>query len=154
MISHWEQTPWWNFGYLLHVGTVFSHVYVDRRNPHPPWITALSWQRGLCNSEAWVGGGLLQGWGHWACGCMGPFEGGRCYLHYLHHSLVSGQTTRREHGPAHQQKIRLQIYWAWPHPSEQDPVSPSQSLQLESFHKPLIFIHQRTGRMKTTITEN
>ena len=27
-----------------------------------------------------------------------------------------------------QQKIGLKIYWAWPHPSEQDPVSPSVSL--------------------------
>ena len=24
---------------------------------------------------------------------MGPFEGGSHYLHYLHHSLASGQTT-------------------------------------------------------------
>ena len=39
-------------------------------------------------AEAWVGGGLLQGWGT-ACSseCMGPLEGGRHYLHYLHHSL-------------------------------------------------------------------
>ena len=29
---------------------------------------------------------------------------------------------------AHQQKIGLKIYWAWPCPSEQDPVSPSVSL--------------------------
>ena len=38
------------------------------------------------------------------CGsvCMGPFEGGQHYLHYLHHSLVSGQTTWSEHSPAHQ----------------------------------------------------
>ena len=35
--------------------------------------------------------------------CMGPFAGGRYYLHYLHHSLVSGPTTGREHSPAHQQ---------------------------------------------------
>ena len=54
-------------------------------------------------------------------------EGGRHYLHYLYHSLVSGQTAGREHSPAHQQKIRLKIYWAWPCPSEQDPVSPSIS---------------------------
>ena len=60
--------------------------------------------------------------------CMGPFEGGHHYLHYLHHSLVSGQTTGREHSPAHQQKIGLKIYWAWPCPSEQDPVSPTVSL--------------------------
>ena len=41
------------------------------------------------------------------CGsvCKGPFEGGRHYLHYFHHSLVSGQTTGREHSPAHQQKL-------------------------------------------------
>ena len=30
----------------------------------------------------------------------------------------------------------------------------SQSLPSGSFHKPLILIHQRTDRMKTTITEN
>ena len=33
-------------------------------------------------------------------------------------SLASGQTTGREHSPAHQQKIGLKIYWAWPCPSE------------------------------------
>ena len=43
--------------------------------------------------------------------CMGPFEGGRLYLNQLHHSLVSDQTTGREHSPAHQQKIGLKIYW-------------------------------------------
>ena len=30
----------------------------------------------------------------------------------------------------------------------------SQSLPSESFHKPLILIHQRADRMKTTVTEN
>ena len=51
------------------------------------------------------------------------------YPHYLHHSLASGQTTGREHSPAHQQKIGLKIFSAWPRPSEQDPVSPTcQSL--------------------------
>ena len=42
--------------------------------------------------------------------CMGPFEGGCHYLHYLHHSLTSGQTTEREHSPTHQQQIGLKIY--------------------------------------------
>ena len=37
-------------------------------------------------------------------------------------------STGREHSPAYQQKIRLQISWAWPHPSEQDPVSLTVSL--------------------------
>ena len=30
----------------------------------------------------------------------------------------------------------------------------SQSLSLGNFHKPLILIHQRADKMKTTITEN
>ena len=30
------------------------------------------------------------------------FEGGSNFLHYLHHSLASGQATGREHSPAHQ----------------------------------------------------
>ena len=61
--------------------------------------------------EAWVGSGLLQGWGQWVQQCiMGPREGGRHYPHYLHHSLASGQTTGREHSPTHQQKIGVKIY--------------------------------------------
>ena len=38
------------------------------------------------------------------------FKGGHQYLHYLHHGLVTGQTTGREHSPAHQQKIGLKTY--------------------------------------------
>ena len=49
-------------------------------------------------------------------------------LRYLHHSLASGHATEREHSPAYQYKIGLKIYWAWPCPSEQNPVSPSVSL--------------------------
>ena len=41
--------------------------------------------------------------------CMGLFEGGHHYLHYLHHSLASGQVTGRKHSPAHQQKIELRF---------------------------------------------
>ena len=71
------------------------------------------------------------GW-WWACrigspecsrACTQPFEGGHHYLYYLHQCLASGQTTGREHSPAHQQKIGLKIYWAWLCPSEKDPVS-------------------------------
>ena len=32
-----------------------------------------------------------------------------------------------EHSTTHQQKIGLKIYWVWPHPSEQDPDSPTAS---------------------------
>ena len=82
--------------------------------------------------------------------CMGSFEGGCHYLHYLNHSLVSGQTGR-EHSPSHQQKIKDLLSMAikarprFPH---------SLSLPSECFHKPLILIHQRAERKKTTITEN
>ena len=42
--------------------------------------------------EAWVGSGLLQGWGsEYSNACMRPFAGGLHYLHYLHHSLASGK---------------------------------------------------------------
>ena len=62
----------------------------------------------------------------------GPFEWGRHYLHYLHHSLASGQTTGREHSPTHRQKIGLKIYWAWTHQNKtQFPlksVSPTRKL--------------------------
>ena len=62
-------------------------------------------------AEAWVGCGLLHSGGsECSCVCMGPFEVDRHYLHYLHHSLASGQTTGGEHTPTHQQKIGLKIY--------------------------------------------
>ena len=41
--------------------------------------------------------------------CMGHFERGCNYLHYLHHSLASGQITGKECSPASQQKIVLKI---------------------------------------------
>ena len=66
------------------------------------------------------------------CGsvCMGPFEGGFQYLHYLHHSLASGQTTGREHSPAYQQKSSLQ-----------DSISPwiSEPLFLKFFFSFILF---------------
>ena len=80
-------------------------------------------------AEAWVSSGLLQGWRHWVWQCVhGIFWGSSPFSHYLHHSLASGPTTGREHSTAHQQKIRLKIYWAWSHPSEQGPVFPTVNL--------------------------
>ena len=104
--------------------------------------------KGTCVMQRWVWCGLLQDQGHWAC------EGGCHYLHYLHHSLVSGQTTGREHSPTHPltenwiknllcMALPIRIRPSFPH---------SHSLPSGIFHKPLIFIHQRADRMKTTIT--
>ena len=40
-------------------------------------------------AKAWVSGGLLQvGGTDCSSTCMGSFEGGHQYLHYLHHSLA------------------------------------------------------------------
>ena len=48
--------------------------------------------------EVWVGGGLLQSWStECSSACIGRFEGGQHYLHYLQHSLASSQATVREH---------------------------------------------------------
>ena len=50
--------------------------------------------------EVWVSSGLLQGQGtECDSALMGPWEGGRHHLHYLHRSFVSGQTARREWSP-------------------------------------------------------
>ena len=113
-----------------------------------PWVSrSVWWRRGSAVACCRVRGTEC------SSVCTGPFEGGCYYLHYFHHWLASGQTTGREHSPVHQQKTGLKIYWAWPRPSEQDWVPLSQSLPSGSFHKPLILIHQRANRMKTTITE-
>ena len=58
---------------------------------------------------------------------ISPFEGGLHYCHYPYHSLASGQPTGMEYSPTHQQKIGLKVDWAWTHPSEQDPDSPTAS---------------------------
>ena len=50
-----------------------------------------------------------------------------------------GPPSLTEHGPAHQTKTQFPL---------------SQSLPSGSFHKPLILLHQRADRLKTTITEN
>ena len=96
-------------------------------------------------AEAWVIGGLLQDWGHWGQQCLhGTFWRSGHYLHYLHHSLASDQMTGREHSPTHQQKIGLKTYWAWPRPSEQDPLV-SLSNQEASISSISFFIRGQTG---------
>ena len=63
-------------------------------------------------AAAWVGSGLLQGAEQSAAVRAWDLlkEVTIHHLHYLHHSLASGQTTGRGHSPAHQQKIVLKIY--------------------------------------------
>jgi len=83
------------------------------------------------------------------------FEGGQHHSHYPSNSLTSGQTTVREHSPTHQQKTGLKIYSAWPpHTRARPSFLHSQFLLTGSFHKPLILVHQRADKMKTTSTGN
>ena len=64
----------------------------------------------LLSPGSWCAQGFLVALQESAFQSYISFEGGHHYFHYLHHSLVSGQTTGREHSPAHQQKIGLEIY--------------------------------------------
>ena len=102
-----------------------------------PWVSKSLWWR--------------HGWTVACCGVRGteynstgisPFEGGPHYPHYPYHSWASGQTTGREHSPAHQQKIGLSDLLSMAPPIKTRPRFPhSQSLPSGSFHKPLSLTH-------------
>ena len=77
------------------------------------------------------------------CGsvCMGPFEGGNHYLHYLHHSLASGQTTGREHSPSTENWIKYLVSMTPPIRTRSS-FPHSQSLPSgRCLHKPLSLLH-------------
>ena len=109
-------------------------------------------------AKAWVNSDLPWGQGRWLQqywevphAGISPLGGGcLCLIVWPQVKLQGGNTA-----PPISRKSKLKIYWAWPCPPEQDPVSPSISLShQEAFIKPLILLHQRTDRMKTTITKN
>ena len=85
-------------------------------------------------AEVWVDSGLL-------------------WCHYPYHSLASGQKTGREHSPAHQQKIGLMIYWAWPRPLEQDSVLPRVSLSHQEASINLLSLSSK-GKRETNQTDH
>ena len=99
----------------------------------------------------WPAAGL----GGTECGitCMGSSEGGHHYLPYLHYSLAqvnSREGTQPHPSTGHWIKDLLSMA-----PAIRTRPSPplSQPLSSGSFHKPLILLHQRADRLKTTITE-
>ena len=67
-------------------------------------------------------------WSHRQRSLVGYSLWGRKSRTQLRLHFTSLQIAGREHSATCQQKIVLKIYWAWPHPSEQDPTSPSVSL--------------------------
>ena len=59
--------------------------------------------------------------------CMGPVEGGA--IIFITSTMFGLRSNNKEGTQPHpSKKIGWKIYWAWPRPSEQDPVSPSVSL--------------------------
>ena len=81
--------------------------------------------------------------------CMGPFEGGSHYLHYLHHG--SAQVNNREGTQLHPSTENLIRLLSMGPPIRTRPSFPlNQSLPSGSFHKPLILLCQRANHQ----TEN
>ena len=86
--------------------------------------------------------------------CLGSLEGGHHYLHYLH--IVWPQVSSREGAQLHpstENWTKDLLSMALPIRTRAR-IPLSQSLPSGSFYKPLILLHQRTGSLKTTITEN
>ena len=57
------------------------------------------------------------------------------------------QLTGKEHSPAHQQKIGLKIYWAWPFPPEQTQFSQQPVLPIRKLTQ-VSYLHPSEGRQK------
>ena len=57
--------------------------------------------------------------------------------------IINTMMGGREHSSAHQQIFGLKIYWAWPHLSEHDPVSPTVSISHQKASKILLSLSLR-----------
>ena len=87
--------------------------------------------------------------------CLGSSEEGRPYIYYLHHSLALVKITGKGTQPRLSTESWIKDLLSMALPIRKRPSClHSQSLPSESVHKPLVFLHQRADRMKTTITEN
>ena len=128
---------------------------IQPSHPHPHrrltqtclWVSrSLQWRCGSAVACCWVGGTEC------SSVCMGSFEGGHHYLHYLHHTLP--QVNSRERTQLHPSTENLiKDLLSMAPPIRTRPSFPlSQSLPSGSFHKPLILLHQREDRLKTTVT--
>ena len=102
-----KQTLEWHKQNLVCTRTQEKGAVTPQETDPDLWVSrSLRWWRGSVVTCCRVEGAEC------SSVCIGPFDGGRCYLHYLHHSLASSQITGREHSPTHQQKIGIKIYWA------------------------------------------
>ena len=110
-----------SFSPLAFTSLLFSAIW-----PHKRLTQTCLWVS-VSLLEVLFGGGLLQGQGtECSSAHTGPFEGGGHFLHYLYHSLVSSQTTGREHSPAHQQKIGFKF-------TEPGPAKKAEHQRIDAF---------------------
>ena len=119
------------------------HMCHYKRLPQTcPWVSrSLWWGCGPVGSCCKVGGAEC------SSERMGLLEGGHHYVHYLYHSLASGQTTGRKHSLSTENWIKDLLNMA--PPIRTRPSFPlSQSLPSGNFHKPLILFHQKADRVK------
>ena len=63
---------------------------------------------------------------------------------FITSTIVWPQVKQQEgNSPTHQQQIGWKIYWTWPHPSEQDPVSPTVSISHQEASISLLYLSFR-----------
>ena len=86
--------------------------------------------------------------------CMGPLN--EVYIIFITSTTVWPQVNNMEGTQLHPSTENcINDLLSMALPIRTRPIFPlSQSLPSGGFHKPLIFIHQRADRLKTTITEN
>ena len=134
-----------------------------------PWNFTFKWEqwphKRLTHTCPWVSRSL-----HWRCGsamdcyrvgdtecssvCMGPIEGGA--IIFITFIIVWPQVNNREGTqPCPSTENWINSLLSMAPPIRTRPSFPlSQSPPSGSLHKPLIFLHQRPDRLKTTITGN
>ena len=146
-------TPLQSCQNLHRTGETDSCEYQDpgKRSSDP----VRDWPRLACECPGVSGGGMGQWWPASGLGALSVMVHAWNLLKevsiiFFTSTIVwSLVTTEREHSPAHQQKIGWKIYWAWPYPSEHDPVAPTVSL---SHQETSISLLSLSLRMKATLT--
>ena len=133
---------------LLHTGTQEKGVLIPQETePDLPVSVQESWV------EAWVDSGLPWGQGHWIQQCRHKLFWRRSPLPLPWFGIKPNYRKETQQHPWAENWIKDLLSMSLP--TRARPSFPhSQSIPSGSFHKPLIRIHLRADRMKTTITEN
>ena len=113
----------------------------------PLWLSwSLQWRHGLMVAFCSFGGTeyssiCMESWGR------SPLSS------YLHHSLAPSKEQGGNTAPPINRKLHKDLLSMAPPTRTRPSFLLSQSLPSQSFHKPLILLHQRADSLKTTITE-